>query len=115
MIKIMNNSIKTTFIVLMTLQIACNWSHRRMEVADVRSKQTLVFVSKEKYPSGYQLTIQSDIDGDVSILQGMNEVLHLPKGNSTMTVRSDQYSDTLRLEYVPNSVTRGKVVIDYNF
>lgn len=115
MIKILKNSVKKSFFVLIILQISCGWLDKKMEVTNVSNKQTLVFVSNQAHPSGYQLTIQSDVDGEVSILQGMNEVLHLPKGNNTMTVRSDQYSDTLRLEYVPTNVTKGKFVIYYNF
>ena len=115
MIKILKSSVKTSFFALVILQMSCGWLDKKIEITNVSRKQTLLLVSQQEHPVNYQLTIQSDIDGEVSILQGMNEILHVPKGNNTTTVISDQYSDTLQLEYVPTNVTKGKVVIYYNF
>lgn len=111
----MKRSIKWILIIHTIFQIGCGWISRRKEIIDVSNKQTLVFVSKCKNPSGYQITVKSDIDGEVNILAGQNKILHVPKGSNTLTVRNDQYSDTLKLEYIPQGVTKGKVVIDYNF
>lgn len=115
MIQILKNSIRKSFFVLIILQMSCSWLDKKIKITNVSSKQALHLVSEQEHPVNYQLTIQSDIDGEVSILHGMNEVLRVPKGNNTTTVRNDQYSDTLQLEYVPINVTKGKVVIYYNF
>ena len=115
MIQILKNNIRASFFILTTLQTACGWLDKKMEITDVSSKQMLLFVSQQENPSNYQLTVQSDIDGEISIREGMNEILRVPKGNNKTTVISDEYNDTLRLEYVPINVTKGKVVIYYNF
>ncbi len=111
----MKQPIKYALIILTIIQIGCGWISRRKEIIGVSSKQALVFISKSDTPSGYQITVKSDIDGEINILDGQNNILHIPKGSHTLTVRNDQYSDTLKLEYIPQGVTKGKVIIDYNF
>jgi hypothetical protein len=111
----MKNTIKIVFAALIMLQCSCNLLSRRMEIVDTTRSQQLTFVSYYKNPSRYDITVHYELDGDAAILSGSQEVLHLSKGNSTPTSGGDWYSDTLRLEYIPKNVTKGKVTIYYEF
>lgn len=103
---------KIILLAIIIMGYGCNT--RKEVIKDVTAPQTLMFISESINPSNYKLTVEADIDGEVSI-NNRSEIMHIPKGKHTLSVLDDQYSDTLYLEYVPKGVTKGSVLLYYDF